>query len=235
MFEKSADLYDLIYAQFKDYRLEAQKVQQLIGEHFPHAKDILDVGCGTAEHAFRLARTYGYQVDGIDIEPAFIELARKKHPQGTFTVANMTDFALKKRYDVILCLFSSIGYVDSVDALKKTLQCFKRHLKNGGFVAIEPWFEPAAMTEGRVFMHTAESDEVKVCRMSRTEIRDTKSILHFEYLVGRAEGLTRLHEEHEMTLFSKEQMVESFREAEIAVAYQAEGLNGRGMYLGRNP
>ena len=231
MFDKSAELYDLIYAQFKDYEVETEQIYQLIAKHNPNAKDILDIGCGTGQHAYRLTHKYGYQVDGIDIEPAFVDLATKKNPGGTFTVANMADFHLTKKYDVLLCLFSSIGYIDSTDNLQATMNCFMSHVKPQGLLIIEPWFEPGIMTGGKSFMHTAESENLNVCRMSYTELVGIKSILHFEYLIGSEEGLSSFTERHELTLFTREQMTRSLNTAGFNVEYESSGLSGRGIYL----
>lgn len=231
MFDKSAELYDLIYAQFKDYEVETEHIHQLIVEHNPKAKTILDIGCGTGEHASRLAHQYGYLVDGIDIEPAFVDLAKKKHPLGTFTVANMADFHLSKNYDVLLCLFSSIGYIDSLANLQNTMNCFMDHVKPDGLLIIEPWFEPGVMSGGKSFMHTAETEALNVCRMSYTELAGIKSILHFEYLIGSEAGLSSFNERHELTLFTREQVTSCLKTAGFEVKYTSSGLSGRGIYL----
>src|SRR5580704_4011824 len=120
MFSATADLYDEIYS-FKDYAQEALKIRHLFEHERPGARTILDVACGTAEHAKLLSADF--QIDGIDIEPKFVEIARAKNPHGSFSVADMRTFDLGRRYDVVQCLFSSIGYLltpeDTVAALKR--------------------------------------------------------------------------------------------------------------------
>lgn len=51
MFSESVELYDLIYAELKDYRAEAEAIAAKIAELSADAHDLLDVGCGTGEHA----------------------------------------------------------------------------------------------------------------------------------------------------------------------------------------
>lgn len=51
MFSASAELYDLIYSSFKDYPAETAQLAALIRAAHPVAHRILDVACGTAEHA----------------------------------------------------------------------------------------------------------------------------------------------------------------------------------------
>ena len=81
MYSRTAQYYDLIYS-FKDYVAEVGKITGLIREELPTAKTILDVACGTAEHAKLLSEQF--EVDGIDLEPAFVEIAKEKVPSGKF-------------------------------------------------------------------------------------------------------------------------------------------------------
>ncbi len=166
MFSRSAELYDQIYGQIKDYADESRRVAELLGRLHTGARTLLDVGCGTGEHGRLLARDHDYDVDGLDVEPDFVRLARRKHPDRTFTRGDMTDFDLGRRYDAVLCLFSSIGYVKTLENVERALRRFRAHLAGGGVVVLEPWIEPDAWHTGRVFLHTAESEEVTVCRMA---------------------------------------------------------------------
>jgi SAM-dependent methyltransferase len=231
VFSESAELYDLIYGQFKDYAAEADRIAALLERVHPGAETILDVGCGTGEHARHLADA-SYRVDGIDIEPAFVRLAREKHPAGRFTHADMTDFDLGERYDAILCLFSSIGYARTLEGVERALSRFRTHLSPGGVVAVEPWFEPAEWRPGSVYLHVAESDGVKVSRMSHSTVRDRVSVLDFHYLVGRETGIQHLRETHELGLFTREEMEACFARAGLRVVeYDPEGLIGRGLFV----
>ena len=49
----------------------------------PDCRTVLDVGCGTGEHA-RLLAEQGFAVDGLDIEPDFVRIASAKNPAGRF-------------------------------------------------------------------------------------------------------------------------------------------------------
>src|SRR6476646_7835961 len=108
MFSASAEYYDLIYSAFKDYGGEVTQLAHLLRAANGTCRSVLDVGCGTGEHARRLI-DQGFEGDGIDLDPAFVAIARRKCPSGTFVEADMTDFQLPRRYDAVLCLFSSIG------------------------------------------------------------------------------------------------------------------------------
>ena len=109
MFSEAPELYDAIYGAFKDYDSEAARIAQLLQQVVPEARTILDVGCGTGEHALRLYTQHGYRVSGLDLEPAFVELARAKLPSAEFWQGDMADFDLRAEFDAIICLFSSRG------------------------------------------------------------------------------------------------------------------------------
>jgi ubiquinone/menaquinone biosynthesis C-methylase UbiE len=181
MFSKSAQWYDALYS-FKDYRQESETILQLLKKENPAAKTMIDIACGTAEHDRYLSKVY--QVDGLDINPDFIEIASRKNPNGQYQVGDMTNFSLNKTYDIVLCLFSSIGYVRSLPNLIRTLRCFIRHLNKDGIIVVEPWFTPDTWnTEHAVHMLTAEIPDGKICRMNLSGKRGSLSIVDFHYLV----------------------------------------------------
>lgn len=166
MFDASAEYYDLLYSTFKDYAAETAAIAALLRRLNPECRTVLDVACGTGEHAKRLDAE-GFAVDGLDLSPAFVAIARAKHPAGRFFVADMTDFHVPQRYDAILCLFSSIGYVRTLDRVEAALRCFKDHLAPRGVILVEPWFPPGVLDTTRVFV-TARSRTASASIAPRT-------------------------------------------------------------------
>ena len=232
MFTESADFYDLIYSQVKDYGEEASKLAAAIRDRHPEASELLDVACGTGEHA-RFLVEMGFRVDGCDIEPDFVEIAAGKNPEGSFVQSDMVDFDLGKPYDVVLCLFSSIGYVRTVENLRLAIRCLAQHVRPDGLIIVEPSFQPGDLVGGKVFMQTAQEDGLHVCRMTHTEIHGKLARIQFEYLAGDSAGIRRAEETHELAMFSREEMEEAFRRASLEVEYDKEGIFGRGLYIAR--
>ena len=233
MFNASAEYYDVIYAAFKDYAAEVAQITSLLRRLNPECHSVLDIGCGTGEHA-RLLAAHGFAVDGIDIEPAFVDIASLKHPGGQFVVADMSDFHLPKRYDALLCLFSSIGYLCTLDRVTRALGCCREHLAPGGVVVVEPWFPPGVLESGKRFTHRGEANGVTVSRHSRTEIDGTVSRLLFEYEIDDHGDVRHVSEVHELGLFTTEEMRQAFRAAGLDVEHDPEGLTGRGLFIGRS-
>lgn len=231
-YSTAAEFYDLLYRAEKDYAAEAEVLSTVIRRHNPRARTVLDVGCGTGSHA-RALIDIGFDVDGVDLEPSFVELARAKCPEGQFHIGDMTCLALSKRYDAVTCLFSAIGYVDSESGLRSTLAGMRAHLDPGGIVIVDPWFEPGQLTHGWISMLTGQDADVTVCRMSRTLVEGRVSILEFEYLIGRSVGIERRSEVHRLRLFTQGEVEAAFNAAGLAVERKPKVLRTRGLYIGQ--
>ncbi len=160
-----------------------------------------------------------------------VDLARSKNPTGLFLQADMVEFDLHRTFDVVLSLFSSIGYVRTLERLKSAIASMGRHVARDGLLIIEPWFEPGVLQDGYVSLTTAERDGIWVCRMSHSRIVDRLSYILFEYLIGTSKGLRRASEEHQLGLFTREEMLGSIRSAGFSADFDPEGITGRGLYI----
>lgn len=234
MFSEAPELYDAIYGSFKDYEAEARTIATLIEQAAPAAQSVLDIACGTGSHALHLVRSHGFSVHGLDIEPAFVRLAADKVPEASFVQGDMSSFDLGRGFDVVLCLFSSIGYLCDLAEVEAALRCFRAHLNASGVVLVEPWLTPDAWAPGRVYLHTGEDGERQIVRMSHSRLDGRTSCLEFHYLIGGPEGIEHRLEEHSLGLFTREEMMEAFANAGFRdVSFDPEGLIGRGLYTAR--
>jgi SAM-dependent methyltransferase len=229
MYGIPAEYYDVVYGS-KNYEREAHVVRRIVAERRPGAQTILDLACGTGAHGLHLSRYY--EVDGLDLNPGFLTRARERNPRGRYCEGDMRDFALDRLYDVVVCLFSSIGYVQTLGNVRKTLVCCREHLAEGGLVLVEPWLEPEAWKPGKVHVRHAERDGITICRMSYSAVRGAISSNPCHYLVGTEDGVEHFEESHDMGLFTIEEMHEAFAAADLKVEYDPEGLTGRGLYIG---
>ena len=233
VFTASAEYYDAIYATFKDYRTEATKLAALLRAINPACKTILDVACGTAEHELYLTDA-GFTVDGLDIDETFLRIARTKNPICRFFLGDMSAFDLPDRYDAVICLFSSIGYLRTLDRLVTALHCFRRHLAPGGIIVVEPWFPPGVLDPARFGRNEAEVDGGRIVRTNRIEIDGRVSRIWFDYEISDASGTRHAEEIHELGLFTAEEILASFREAGLDAGHDPVGLRmNRGLFVAK--
>jgi SAM-dependent methyltransferase len=231
-FLESAELYDAIY-HFKNYQREGERLRKLIGRLVPGARTLLDVGCGTGEHA-RFLKQY-YAVDGIDLNSRYLEAARTKNPAGKYRCSDMTDFDLGSSYDVVTCLFSAIAYVKTIERVERAILSMARHVRPGGALLVEPWFPPDRWKPEALSINTGETQEGLVCRMALSRRHGSLSVISLHYLHGTRGGVRYYTEQLELGLFTGEEMVRAFSRAEMRADYEPEGLIGRGLYIGTFP
>jgi SAM-dependent methyltransferase len=228
VFSRSARLYDAVYASIRDYPREAAELDRLIQEHRPGARTLLDVACGTGAHLEHLT---GYEVEGLDLEPEMLGVARERLPNVPLHEGDMADFDLGKRFDAVVCMFSSIGYVRTEERLRSAVASMARHLEPGGVLVVEPWLSPEVWVDRHVGAVFVDEPELKIARMNVGQREGDVSIFEFEYLVGTPNGLERFNERHELGLFTVEQYLEAFRAAGLEADHDPEGPMGRGLYI----
>jgi ubiquinone/menaquinone biosynthesis C-methylase UbiE len=229
MFTESAEIYDAIY-QFKDYQTEAGRVAALIRQANPQARSILDVACGTGEHARWLASNHGFEVTGLDLDDALLAVARRKVPQGQFICADMEAFDLGQQYDAVICLFSSIAYLVTLDRVSRAFERFRHHLQPEGIVLVEPWFEPGIIDPARLSRRSVELEWGRVERLSQIAVDGRISRIHFQYKIETTAGRREVSEVHELGLFTVAEMQAALATAGFSATFDPSGLAGRGLW-----
>jgi SAM-dependent methyltransferase len=229
MYRDSARYYDAIYS-FKDYAAEAAAVSAQIRAHKPDADTLLDVACGTGAHLAHFAREY--RVEGIDLSEEQLAIARARLPGIELHQGDMTTFNLGKTFDAVTCMFSSIGYVRTLDGLDAAIGRMAAHLTPGGVLVVEPWLLPDAFEAGHLSTLFVDEPEIAIARMSISHKEGRRSWFDMEHLVGSADGIERFVEHHELGLFTVEEQIAAFERAGLRVEHDPEGPIGRGLYVG---
>ena len=233
MYTRMAELYDVIYAK-KNYSGEASLLHRVIDRcartRHVERRNLLDVACGTGVHLSHLRAWY--DVEGIELSPWMLEVARRRLPDVPLHQYDMRHFDLGRRFDAVTCLFSAIGYMRTVGELRRAIATMARHVLPGGVVIIEPWLTPERFIDGHLHADVAEGAGVKVARVVTSRRVEDVSVLDMHHVVSSAKGIERFVERHEVRLFTHEQYLSAFTAAGLVVIFDAEGLDGRGLYVG---
>jgi ubiquinone/menaquinone biosynthesis C-methylase UbiE len=232
MYKNLAKYYDLIYS-FKDYKVEVKRIKEIIDKYkVSKGNKLLDIGCGTGKHLAYLKNDYF--CIGTDINVEMLDIARKNVKGVDFIQADMITMDLKKEFNIILCLFSSIGHVKTYANLEKTILNFSNHLVKGGVVIIEPWLTKSFYDAGRPGMTTYDTENLKIARLNTTKIENDLSILEMYYLIAeRNKDIEYFLEKHELGLFEIDKFLEYMHKAGIKAEFLNDGLmKERGLYVG---
>jgi SAM-dependent methyltransferase len=233
MFGKSAQFYDALYAG-KDYAQAATRLQTLIRERLPHATTLLDVGCGTGRHLECLRGQYR-SVEGLDLNPGLLAIARSRLPGVALHCGDMASFDLGKKFDVVICLFSAIAYVESAERMRQSIAAMSRHLEPNGLLIVEPWFSPESYWTGTITANFVDQPDLKIAWMYTSQREKDVSVLDISYLVGTPSEVSTFREMHRMGLFSNREYEGAFAAAGLRVEHDPVGLFGRGLFIGQGP
>lgn len=109
-----ANIYNDLMADI-DYDEWTDFIDEIIQTHHETAETLLELACGTGNHAFSFEELEAYSITATDASAEMLEIAKLK---ANFRDSNIRwhqmDFRnidLQETFDVILCLFDSINYL----------------------------------------------------------------------------------------------------------------------------
>jgi SAM-dependent methyltransferase len=229
-YERSAHLYDLMYVR-RDYTTTAEEIRSLISNALPDARDLLDVGCGTGRHLEVLSRWYRSQ--GLDINSKMLEQTRARCPHLDIHEGDMRTFQLDRSFDVITCLFSAIGHVETAEAMRQSIERMAAHLSSPGILVVEPWFTPETFWDDHLAANFQSESETKLAWMYRQRREGLTSVLDIHYLIGGEGQPEYFVERQDLGLFTREEMTAALEGAGLEVDYRENATWDRGLYVGR--
>jgi ubiquinone/menaquinone biosynthesis C-methylase UbiE len=185
---KHAELYDIFYSD-KEYDKEIFFVHQCLQQYgLNHPKKILELACGTGSHAFELEKL-GYTIIATDYSEDMLKCAQSKAKKISssvnFKVQDMRDLDVPERpFDAVICLFDSIGYVITNDALKQVFQNVHQHLRKGGLFIFEFW-HAAAMLKYYDPLRVRKWETVngEITRISETTLDVVRQVGNVKYSI----------------------------------------------------
>jgi SAM-dependent methyltransferase len=201
--------YNLLYKD-KNYSEEVDYIDSLIKKYNPKASHLLDVGCGTGNHA-KVMAVKGYDIHGIDLSEQMLKIATAIESKITFTQGDIRNFKLDKTFDVVTSLFHVMSYQTTNADLVSSFKAVGNHLKKDGLFIFDFWYGPAVMLDlPSVRVKKMEDESLKVIRTAEPKIDFDKCIVnvHFDvHIFDKAHGrLDNLQEVHPMRFFFQNEL-----------------------------
>ena len=198
---RHAELYDVFYAG-KPYAMEARVIHHLLQRYSKGtARSVLELACGTGTHALALEE-FGYDIIATDYSEDMLACAQRKAAQ----VSSSVDFRwqdmreldiLDRPFDAVICLFDSIGYVETNEAITQVLRGVNHHLRSDGLFVFEFWHAAAMLRSyDPVRMHRWITPGRELIRYSETKLDCFRQVAEVTY---------RIYESHNRVLTSLEE------------------------------
>jgi len=220
---KHAEYYDTIYAE-KPYAQEAAVVHACLQKHASRKTTrLLELACGTGRHAFELEKL-GYQIVATDYSKDLLAVAERNAKElkskADFRFQDMRELSLPEEpFDAAYCLFDSIGYVQSNEAIQNVLAGVHRHLQQGGLFIFEFWHAAAMLRNyepHRERRWKTKSGELVRVSSTRLDVPRQLAEVSYEFLELSADG----HKEN----FNETQVNRYFLVQEMALFLRGTGF-----------
>jgi SAM-dependent methyltransferase len=206
-FNQYARYYQAIYKD-KNYTEEADYVHSLLNTFNKSSGSLLDLGCGSGEHAYHFAKL-GYQVHGVDLSVQMIEranLIRQDCPNELinkleFDVGDIRNCQLNKQFDVVTSLFHVMGYQTKNDDVVAAFKTVFEHLKPGGIFIFDYWHGPGVLTDQpAVRVKRFKDDTGQIIRIAEPTLYPRENVVNVGYTIqvmdktnGQLEQFTEDH------------------------------------------
>jgi SAM-dependent methyltransferase len=226
-----AKYYDLLFSHSKDYEAESREIRRLITKHKKTKGDaLLDVGCGTGRHLLYLKRWY--DCAGMDLNQEMLDIAKRAVKGVPFKRADMMRFRTPKRFDIVTCLFSAIGYAMTYEGLDRTIRNFHSALKPGGVLIIDGWFDRKGWHSGHIDIKTVDLGRIKIARVGFSTMSGALSRFQQHWLVAEeGRGVKHFVDEQVLGLFEEGRFMDILKENGFRAEILRSPMPGRPRYL----
>jgi len=169
---------------------KAAWLKKLVQKYQPHAKNVLELACGTGNILKILSDDY--VVAGLDNSAGMLQIAQSKLPHATFIEADMSDFNLPDKYDVVLCVYDSINHLSSFSQWESLLDAAARNLNRNGLFIFDmntvAYLEKINRSEPSL-----SSFEGGTLKINARPGKDTLSVLDIEVTEKKVDGTTETY------------------------------------------
>jgi len=204
MFESELVRYYDVMHQHRNYGQECQFADSLIQKYCPGTKHVLDIACGTGEHAIRMAQ-FGYEVTGVDISHDMIEFAEEKAKKAgvsvEFRCIDVHNLDIVGEFQATYCLGYTLHYMTTYSDVVSLFATVNRALLPQGVFLVD-FINGWGLIEGIhrdkfVYRHEGTT----IFQFEQASLNKKKRVRHIEfyYVIDHHDG-------HVKTIFAEEDL-----------------------------
>jgi SAM-dependent methyltransferase len=209
-----ANVYDALYRD-KNYSAECDMIEGILKQYGKSpVRSILDLGCGTGNHAIIFAER-DYEVVGVDCSQEMINSAKtkaeSKNLRCNFRLADIRQLDLNRKFDAVVMMFAVLGYqLENADVLA-ALKSARKHLNSGGLLIFDVWYGPAVLAQrptDRIKV-ILTSNNNRILRAASGDLDICHHICTVHYHLWQLNGNTlaaETEEEHRMRFFFSQEL-----------------------------
>ena len=132
---RMADFYDDMYNYTADLELWYDFIDEKI--------KVLEIACGSGRMTTRILKKYpDISLTAMDYSQEMLDLLEEKvkdknYPNLKIKCADMRQFDFGETYDVIVIASNSLNHIETYEDLEDTFNCFRKHLRRGGYIIFD--------------------------------------------------------------------------------------------------
>ncbi len=229
-----------LLSPIEEYADEAAAFIATIEGRRPHARTLLELGCGGGHIAWYLKARFDCTL--TDLSPGMVEVSRIRNPECAHAVGDMRDIELGRTFEVVF-VHDAIEYMKTEQELAAAFVTAYHHLAPGGLALFVPDCV-AERHEGGTEAGGSDAPDGRAARYLEwnedVEPASTLAVTHYSFLLREADGTvyTR-YERHELGLFPQATWVRLLEAAgfnvEIVEEQTDDDRSPRLFFIGHKP
>jgi SAM-dependent methyltransferase len=189
----------------EDYVAEGEHFARLITSHgVGEARTLLDLGCGGGHFMATLKRRF--EVTGVDISDAMLDLSRALNPDCRHVLGDMRDVRLGQTFDAVF-MGDAVEYMLTEGDLRAAFQTAWDHLRPGGILTLGLSTTAESFRQNSTTASTHSASDVDIAFVENDydpDPTDTQYETTLVYLIRRPSGQEVLTDHHLSGVFPRE-------------------------------
>lgn len=206
-----AKYYDAMRT-YRDYGKEALFADSLIQKYCPGAERVLDLCCGTGEHAIKMTEL-GYQVTGVDLSKDMLAIAGEKAEKAGLSIdfirGDVHDFKVSRQFRAAYCLGYTLLYMTTHQKAIDFFKAVNRILEPGGIFIVDFINGWSIADEWHKDKATYRFDDATIFLSEQAVLDRKRRIKHveFQYLIDNHNGQVKtVFAEEDLRIFFEDEV-----------------------------